>query len=346
MQAIVLERSEPRVRIVDLVWTLLLAFNLVEFALAWLRVLYGWLWSPLNLPPTPPIVLLDPPSPRAVLSTLLTAHIGLFVAVYSARTIAYLAPRITVKYDGLLMQSTFGQKFISDDALRGLRSIELPNERFIVWVDATKGLPLHNALAPLLFGRWAWRGFLLTSHSEHFDDAVAHGQRPAAPDLSLPLLKGTGNRAIADYRGEVVPVIDLRIRFGLPAVPATRRTKWIVVEVQARFIALVVAAGSNFPNRAEIPPDLVARAQTVVVDQLAAARLESGDLMAAHQAAKFDWERTVELGAVLAGRWKRPEAPGITLFESHGLALWDLAAGSTVVAAARERGMAEEVDLL
>jgi purine-binding chemotaxis protein CheW len=47
---------------------------------------------------------------------------------------------------------------------------------------------------------------------------------------------------VADYRGEVVPVIDLRIRFGLPAVPATRRTKWIVVEVQARFIALVVDA--------------------------------------------------------------------------------------------------------
>lgn len=110
--------------------------------------------------------------------------------------------------------------------------------------------------------------------------------------------------------------------------------------------AFVAAAGSNFANRSEVPPELVERAQTVIVDQLAAARLESGDLLAAAEAGKFDWGRAVELGAVVAGTWSRPEAPGITLFESHGLAIWDLAAATTVVAAARERGMVEEVDLL
>jgi ornithine cyclodeaminase/alanine dehydrogenase-like protein (mu-crystallin family) len=109
--------------------------------------------------------------------------------------------------------------------------------------------------------------------------------------------------------------------------------------------AMVACAGSNFPTRAEISPDLVARAQTVVVDQLAAATLESGDLILAREAGKFDWDRAVELGSVLAGRWKRPERPGITLFESHGLALWDLAAGSVVLAAARERRLGEEIAL-
>ena len=109
--------------------------------------------------------------------------------------------------------------------------------------------------------------------------------------------------------------------------------------------AMVAAAGSNFRNRAEIPSDLVARAQSIVVDQVGAAQLESGDLIAAHQAGKFDWIQAVELGAVMAGRWQRPEAPGITLFESHGLALWDLAAGSAVLAAARERGLGEEMQL-
>ncbi|MDQ2923781.1 MAG: ornithine cyclodeaminase family protein [Candidatus Dormibacteraeota bacterium] len=109
--------------------------------------------------------------------------------------------------------------------------------------------------------------------------------------------------------------------------------------------ALVVAAGSNFRNRAEIPPDLVARAQTVVVDQLAAAQLESGDLIGAHDAGKFDWSRAVELGAVVAGKWQRQPGPGITIFESHGLALWDLAAGTAVLKAARERGLGDEVSL-
>jgi alanine dehydrogenase len=109
--------------------------------------------------------------------------------------------------------------------------------------------------------------------------------------------------------------------------------------------ATVVAAGSNFRNRAELPADLVARAQTVVVDQLAAAQLESGDLIMAQAAGRFDWARAVELGAVVSGRWQRPPGPGITLFESHGLALWDLAAASVVLEAARERGLGDEVAL-
>src|SRR6266849_3330027 len=107
--------------------------------------------------------------------------------------------------------------------------------------------------------------------------------------------------------------------------------------------ALVVAAGSNYPNRAEIPADLVARARTVVTDQLAAAQLESGDLIQAHAAGKFDWDRATELGSVLAGKWHAPDDPGITLFESQGLAIWDLAAASVVLPAARDRGLGDEV---
>ena len=38
-------------------------------------------------------------------------------------------------------------------------------------------------------------------------------------------------KGVADYRGEVVPVVDLRERFGLPAGVASRKTKWIVLDV-------------------------------------------------------------------------------------------------------------------
>ena len=119
--------------------------------------------------------------------------------------------------------------------------------------------------------------------------------------------------------------------------------------VQADWIeptALVIAAGSNHRLRTEMPAELVERAQTVVVDQLAAAQLDSGDLIQAHQAGKFDWSRAVEFGDVVAGKWRRPSEPGITLFESHGLALWDLAAAVSVLPAARKRGMSEELSLL
>lgn len=60
-------------------------------------------------------------------------------------------------------------------------------------------------------------------------------------------------RGVADYRENVVPVVDLRERFGLEELPRTRRNKWIVVDVSrianpqhaargtnGRFVALVV----------------------------------------------------------------------------------------------------------
>lgn len=47
---------------------------------------------------------------------------------------------------------------------------------------------------------------------------------------------------VADYRGEVVPVVDLRARFGLTDAEVTRRTKSIIVNVEQRFVALVVDA--------------------------------------------------------------------------------------------------------
>ena len=174
MQAVALDRPAARIRVTDVLCLAVLAVNVSEYVLTWLRVLYGWLWSYLDLPPTPPLSLLEPPSPRAVIPVLLTAHLGLIVALLAARAIAYLAPRISVKNDGLLMHSAFGQRFIPDSALRALRSVELPDQHFVVWVDATRGLPLQAGLSLLLFGHWARRGFVLSSRSEAFEDAVAH----------------------------------------------------------------------------------------------------------------------------------------------------------------------------
>lgn len=45
---------------------------------------------------------------------------------------------------------------------------------------------------------------------------------------------------VADHRGEVVPVVDLRTRFGLPSASDSGRTKWILVDVEGRSVGLVV----------------------------------------------------------------------------------------------------------
>lgn len=45
---------------------------------------------------------------------------------------------------------------------------------------------------------------------------------------------------VSDHRGEVVPIVELRSRFGLPRAPDPRRSKWILVDVQGRTVGLIV----------------------------------------------------------------------------------------------------------
>jgi purine-binding chemotaxis protein CheW len=45
---------------------------------------------------------------------------------------------------------------------------------------------------------------------------------------------------VADHRGDVVPVIDLRVRFNLEQRAAERGTKWILITLGARIVGLVV----------------------------------------------------------------------------------------------------------
>ncbi len=59
------------------------------------------------------------------------------------------------------------------------------------------------------------------------------------PVIALPHAP-PGVVGVADHRGEVVPVLDLRSRFGLPPLAATRRTKWLVLRVGTRSVGLVV----------------------------------------------------------------------------------------------------------
>ena len=47
-------------------------------------------------------------------------------------------------------------------------------------------------------------GVVQRDDNRTLDDAVAHGQAPAAPDRSLPLLDGRGDRTLASFRGRAV----------------------------------------------------------------------------------------------------------------------------------------------
>ena len=104
----------------------------------------------------------------------------------------------------------------------------------------------------------------------------------------------------------------------------------------------VNAVGSNYAEKRELDAVAVRRASRIVVDDIAVAKMESGDLIGVD----LDWSPIRPLSDVVAGR-----APGrasrdeITLFESQGLGLEDLAVACHVVRRARESGCGIEIPI-
>lgn len=86
--------------------------------------------------------------------------------------------------------------------------------------------------------------------------------------------------------------------------------------------AFVAAVGAFKPDMVELPAQLVANAR-VVVDSLAGAQSEAGDLIQAVDAGAFAWDRAHVLADVLDGE---VAGAGPLLFDSVGHSLWDLAA--------------------
>ena len=88
----------------------------------------------------------------------------------------------------------------------------------------------------------------------------------------------------------------------------------------------VNAAGSNHVLRREIDAAAVQMASLIAVDSLEQARMEAGDLTQAVAEGILEWGDVCELGDVLAGkRPGRTSADQVTLFESQGLAVEDVA---------------------
>lgn len=110
--------------------------------------------------------------------------------------------------------------------------------------------------------------------------------------------------------------------------------------------AHVNAIGSNALIRREIDDTTVRRSALIVVDSKEQARLECGDLLGPLERGLIHWEQIRELGDVVAGLIPgRRQASDITLFESHGLTIWDLAAGMMVYDAAKAKGIGRELAL-
>lgn len=106
------------------------------------------------------------------------------------------------------------------------------------------------------------------------------------------------------------------------------------------------AAGSNALIRQELSEAAVRRCNLVTVDAVPTALAEAGDLLPLLEKGRLHPRQLVELGEVIAGRHAgRGSATEITLFESQGLAIQDLAVAHRVLLAARAAGVGCELPM-
>ena len=106
----------------------------------------------------------------------------------------------------------------------------------------------------------------------------------------------------------------------------------------------VNGAGSNALIRRELDEKTFQRAACVCVDSRATALREAGDLFPVLEKGRMHEGQLLELGELVAGlRAGRRDAEQITIFESQGMAIQDLAVARRVLALARERGLGREM---
>jgi len=102
------------------------------------------------------------------------------------------------------------------------------------------------------------------------------------------------------------------------------------------------AIGSALPEAREIDGKTVKRTDCIFIDDLKQGQMENGDLIAAVAEDLIAWTDVIELGSLVAGKAKgRKDSRQITLFESQGIALQDLAAARLAYRKAIEKGVGE-----
>jgi len=101
---------------------------------------------------------------------------------------------------------------------------------------------------------------------------------------------------------------------------------------------LVASIGANATVKHEVSNNLIRRMDLIVVDDLAAARADSGDLVEAYQTRIARWEDIWPLEKIVAEGVPQPR-PKRIFFQSNGIADEDLAVGKYVLDQAKRTKM-------
>ena len=101
------------------------------------------------------------------------------------------------------------------------------------------------------------------------------------------------------------------------------------------------AAGSNQALKKEIDLNVIKKSDLIVVDDLNQAKTECGDLIQAGE--NFDWNNVILLEDIVSGKRKKTNST-ISLFESQGVALEDIAIGFRLFQKANKENVGTELN--
>ena len=108
--------------------------------------------------------------------------------------------------------------------------------------------------------------------------------------------------------------------------------------------AFVAGVGANRLTARELDVSVLARADVVVVDDLAQARVEAAELVFAVEARKWSWRQAKTLAQVVNGHVQgRPDENAVCVFKSLGVALEDVAVARVVYEKARAANKGREL---
>jgi chemotaxis signal transduction protein len=96
-------------------------------------------------------------------------------------------------------------------------------------------------------------------------------------------------------RGQVIPVVNLRVRFGLPREPHNMRSRLIVVQTQQRLVGLIVDAAREF----SAIPDEAIRPIQEAISGMDGNYLKGIATMGERLVLLLDLETTLNLGMVI-----------------------------------------------
>lgn len=104
------------------------------------------------------------------------------------------------------------------------------------------------------------------------------------------------------------------------------------------------AAGANSWMRRELDNAAVSKANMIITDDVPQARVECADLMQAAETGRLNWQQVFSLADITSGRITARSSPDdITLFESQGVALEDIAVAEYLYKMATNLGVGTKI---